>query len=55
LKEENYYRMRWRFFHIHGQYIMAAQLKCAHFDYLRAVCGAEPLALSGRRISAKAA
>jgi hypothetical protein len=54
MKEEDYHRMRWRFFHIHGQYIMAARLKSAHFDYLRAVCGAEPLSLSGKRISAKA-
>ncbi len=49
LAKKDYRRLRWRFFHIHGQYIMAARLKSAPFDYIRAVCGSIPLPLTGKR------
>lgn len=53
LNERDYRRLRWRFFHLHGLFIMAARLSSANYDYLRIVCGGAPLALSGQRISAK--
>jgi hypothetical protein len=53
LPPKDYRAMRWRFFHMHSFFIMAARLRSAPFDYLRLVCGAQPLALSGERISAK--
>ncbi|MES2905938.1 MAG: sulfur transferase domain-containing protein [Pseudomonadota bacterium] len=50
---KDYEWLRWKFFHMHSQFIFAARLKNARYDYLRAVCGAQTLPLGAQRLSQK--
>lgn len=49
LERAQYRRIRWLFFRMHSQFILAARKKEAPFDYFRVICGAQALPLDGAR------
>lgn len=53
VEKKDYLRLRWQFFRMHSQFIFAARKKTARFDYFRTICGAAPLALWGKRLTAQ--